>query len=236
MGFMARFAPARRWAMVAALTAAVAVLSIGCSNEPSAASELSGPRFLAAAFTPSSVVLGHEVVIDVLTWEVTDVAWRGCSVAWVGTADGLECPIEAFELGEGLPLVLTPEDEMFLLAEDISGGETTAHPMVVRLDEGGPDAHLNVTGVVDSDGAQLTTVETEAELEMHATVDVEVSSGGVTTFFASAGAFAPWRAAGTETSTFIAPEEPGAVTIIAVVRETDGAVGWTTTTLTVVAP
>ncbi len=218
----------------------LALVAGGCADGPAEASTLSAPRFLASATTPSSVVLGEPVTVNVLAWEVTDVAWQGCTATWQGTVDGLVCPVGAVDLGAGaagavdlasggLQLTFTPEEPWYLLARDVSprpDGGPPSPPMVVKVAAGGPEAQLVVTGIVDVDDAPLTVLETAATLDMHATVTVEVSSGGVTTFYASAGAFEPWRAAGIA----------GEVTVIAVVRETDGAVGWATANLSVVAP
>lgn len=224
-----------RLAVVAAFVGWL-TLAAGCAGGPSEASTLASPRFLAASTTPSAVVFGTEVEIDVLAWDVTEVSWSGCDEPWVGTVDGLNCPTDAVSVGTGVPLVLVVDHAVHLLAQDASGRVDAAPPMVVAIDEGGPDHNLEVTGIVGADGLALTSVVAEEELEVAAQTADEVSTGGVTTFYASAGEFSPWRKAGTESSMFVAPADPGDVTIITVVRETNGAVGWATTSVTVVAP
>lgn len=191
---------------------------------------LSAPRVLALHTEPAALAPGEPHTLTALTFEVdAELAWSWCQVAWA-PSDPPTCPTGQIELGEGNPLEVTLPDAPsgWLLAAPLDGA---ALPAVKRLDSESGAANPEVTAITSGD-TPLSSVAPGASIALGVTTDGDPAAL-VVSWYVTAGTLEPARTLASETATLEAPTEPGALRVIAVVREQAGGTGWVEATLDV---
>jgi len=207
----------------------------GCNEMERDPSLLEAPRILAVNLEPRSFSPGTEHTLNALTYGVENPMWTGCPSPFVPD-DTVSCPVEipgadfsALGTGESVTFTLPEELPLTQLWVKISASDETILPLVFRLEKATGDTNPSVTDVTDTDGKTLVGAEIKAgeTIEVRPVLQDPLETNRLTTsFFTNQGSFAPHNTFDGATSSFKAPDEPGTVQWIILVRDGEEAVGW----------
>jgi len=191
---------------------------------------------------------GATNTLEALTFNVEQLSWRACPFPWIPPNpdlgfEELSCAFGETPVGDGNPVtfdVPAGVDELYFAIDGTSSGPASVPLLttIFRFRTDTPEAAaepFTVTTVTETepDGVEPTTVEAGATLDMATVLGDSHDENAVINWYTTGGLFEPFRTLGTTPSEFTAPDKPGEVMIMVVLRNRDGAAAWYTTTLTV---
>jgi hypothetical protein len=208
---------------------------LGCNEMDRDPSLLEGPRILAVQMDPRAFTPGTEHTLTALTYNLEAPLWSACPTPFVPD-DTVSCPVEIpnmdlSALGSGLSISLSLPAEIPVtqLWVKLRAEDETILPVVFRLEQDAGEANPRVTDVTDDEGTTLngTEIKIGTTIEVHPILEDPIETGRLTaTFFTNQGSFDPHKTFDGVASSFKAPDEPGPVQWIILVRDGDEAVGW----------
>lgn len=224
--------------LAGSMVAAAALALTACGDMPVEPSLLEGPRILAIKATPRTLMPGGEHQLELLAHDVPAdaLSWRACPAPWVPEGADLVCPTSAsttgLDLGSGTTLTMAAPEDVDAWWLLVDAGELTT-PAVLELSTGEAADHPSIDGI-EAVGADGLSVPAGGTLDLRAVMSNRLGRGKLlTSFFTQAGLFEPWRTFDGAPTTFEAPEEPGAVEILVVIRDESAGVDWRAATIEV---
>lgn len=199
---------------------------LGCADMDAEPYRLGEPRVLALR---AATTTDDTLELEALTWKVAAPSWQACASPWVAAADPV-CPGGAIPLGVGNPITIaTPELSTIWVRVD--GGELPAIANIpLESPSSGPELGGLTADAAPASGPLPLKATPGQSLEIRPLL--ESPEGVLTSYYASAGRFEPFRTNDGGSSTLTLPTEVGPVTIMVIARAGLG-VSWRTAVLEV---